>query len=162
MSIWSTIFEKIDAIKEQKKQVFTGLESAKCTDEKSLNFTENLPNYYESINSIKARLIAAINLFKSMQSLDRSMALIPMFYLNEWDESLTEIQKYLNIISDGLSRFDASGGISSIDVPNFIATGVDPSIIFNFSTNIQAIDTKPAIPALASKFTSKLITVQRF
>ncbi|MFO0389574.1 MAG: hypothetical protein ACK502_07655 [Alphaproteobacteria bacterium] len=142
MTLWDCIIEQIGNIENQYKDVFKKIEAAQDGSKQRLNLTDGIPNYHESINSIRARLTTALGLFKSLLGVDTSRLLIPMPYLNNLNSGLRGIHESLNAITGSFTNLDANGGIASINPSNWDVLSVNQAFTFNIAAQLQAIDSQ--------------------
>jgi len=140
MSVWEDILEKIVKLEEQHKDVFAKIEAAKDANKQSFNFIDDLPNYHEAINSIRARVITSIALFKSLESANGGLSLVPMSYLNGLSVSLSGMLEMLNNIIGAFASLEANGGIGTINPSSADVMSVNQAFPFNFANPLTTLD----------------------
>ena len=141
MSIVESIEKNVDKVDSAQKAVLQRILDAVDTANQKLNIVEPSTQNGESINSVKARLVSAIGMFRGLAADDINFTLVPFSYLNNLDGQLVKISAELEKITSAFSQIEANGGIGSINPSNQTISSQNGQFSFDFTPIFNAIDT---------------------
>lgn len=141
MSIVESIEKNVDKVDSAQKAVLQRILDAVDSANQKFNIVEPSTQNGESINSVKARLVSALGMFRGLAADDINFTLVPFAYLNNLDGQLVKISAELEKITSAFSQIEANGGIGSINPSNQTITSQNGQFNFDFTPVFNAIDT---------------------
>jgi hypothetical protein len=102
---------------------------------------ETIPEYWETINSIQARLLGFLTLAQSISEKNLDIALVTRDYLKKFLDAIIAINGSQSEIVKNLSRIEQNQGFGKIDVSNFVISNTTNDQTFALGQGLIHLDT---------------------